>query len=160
MSLSLQIRLQLLFQGSAANKLGRCLVAPHASRCNQLLTQQCILTRLLPCAQVILMDHVDWQDLAQARELAAVLAKQVAPGGRVIWRSAALCPPYARVIREAGFDVKCLQRADEVRPHLACCATTEIFTWTCLYSQEGGYMGVCMALVHLRVITIASTFCT
>lgn len=65
-------------------------------------------------AQVILMDHVDWQDLAQARELAAVLAKHVAPGGRVIWRSAALCPPYARVIREAGFEVKCLQRADEV----------------------------------------------
>ena len=67
------------------------------------------------------MDHVDWQDLAQARELAAVLAKQVAPGGRVIWRSAALCPPYARVIREAGFEVKCLQRADEVRLHLSCC---------------------------------------
>jgi betaine lipid synthase len=65
---------------------------------------------------VILMDHVDWQDLGQARELAAVLAKQVAPGGRVIWRSAALCPPYARVIREAGFEVKCLQRADEARP--------------------------------------------
>ena len=52
-------------------------------------------------AQVILMDHVDWQDLRQARMLAGVLAKQVAPGGRVIWRSAALCPPYARVIREA-----------------------------------------------------------
>ena len=57
-------------------------------------------------AQVILMDHVDWQDLASARALAAVLAKQVAPGGRVIWRSAALCPPYARVIREAGFEVR------------------------------------------------------
>ena len=57
-------------------------------------------------AQVILMDHVDWQDLRQAKMLAAVLAKQVAPGGRVIWRSAALCPPYARVIREAGFEVR------------------------------------------------------
>jgi betaine lipid synthase len=59
------------------------------------------------------MDHVDWQDLSQASVLAAALAKQVAPGGRVIWRSAALCPPYARVIREAGFDVHCLSRADE-----------------------------------------------
>ena len=59
------------------------------------------------------MDHVDWQDLGQARMLAATLAKHVAPGGRVIWRSAALCPPYAHVIREAGFDVQCLQRADE-----------------------------------------------
>ena len=64
-------------------------------------------------AQVILMDHVDWQDNAQARVLAAALAKHVAPGGRVIWRSAALCPPYADIIREAGFDVRCLQRADE-----------------------------------------------
>ena len=63
--------------------------------------------------QVILMDHVDWQDLGQARTLAATLAKHVAPGGRVIWRSAALCPPYANIIREAGFDVQCLQRADE-----------------------------------------------
>ena len=132
----------------------------HASGCHQLLTQQCILTRLLPCAQVILMDHVDWQDLAQARELAAVLAKQVAPGGRVIWRSAALCPPYARVIREAGFEVKCLQRADEVRPSLTCYATTEMFCWTPVYSQEGGYMGVCMALICLRVTTIRSSFCT
>ena len=84
------------------------------------------------------MDHVDWQDLAQARELAAVLAKQVAPGGRVIWRSAALCPPYARVIREAGFEVKCLQRADEVQPSLTCYATTELLTWNCLLSQDGG----------------------
>ena len=64
-------------------------------------------------AQVILMDHVDWQDNAQAKVLAAALAKHVAPGGRVIWRSAALCPPYASIIRDAGFDVRCLQRADE-----------------------------------------------
>jgi betaine lipid synthase len=59
------------------------------------------------------MDHVDWQDMSQAKELAALLARQVAPGGRVIWRSAALVPPYARAIRDAGFDVKCLSRADE-----------------------------------------------
>ncbi|CAL5226880.1 g9753 [Coccomyxa viridis] len=63
--------------------------------------------------KVILMDHVDWQDNAQAKVLAAALAKHVAPGGRVIWRSAALGPPYASIIRDAGFDVRCLQRADE-----------------------------------------------
>ena len=34
-----------------------------------------------------------------------LLLVQVVPGGRVIWRSAALCPPYARIIREAGFEV-------------------------------------------------------
>lgn len=46
-------------------------------------------------------------------------AIQVAPGGRVIWRSAAFVPPYARWIEEAGFDVRCIQRADQgfmVRP--------------------------------------------
>jgi betaine lipid synthase len=51
------------------------------------------------------MDHVDWLDVKAARELSNALAKHVAPGGRVIWRSAALCPPYARLIREAGFEV-------------------------------------------------------
>lgn len=40
---------------------------------------------------------------------------QVAPGGRVIWRSAAFVPPYAAFIRDAGFDVKCIQRADQAR---------------------------------------------
>lgn len=46
-------------------------------------------------------------------------ARQVAPGGRVIWRSAAFVPPYTRWIEEAGFDVRCIQRADQgfmVRP--------------------------------------------
>lgn len=38
---------------------------------------------------------------------------QVAPGGHVIWRSAAFVPPYARLIEEAGFDVRCIQRADQ-----------------------------------------------
>ncbi len=59
------------------------------------------------------MDHVDWLDLHVAEELAGLLAKQVAPGGIVIWRSASLCPPYAEVIRKAGFDVRCIQRADQ-----------------------------------------------
>lgn len=48
---------------------------------------------------------------------------QVAPGGRVIWRSAAFVPPYAAFIRDAGFDVKCIQRADQARrsPGRVCC---------------------------------------
>eukprot|EP00887_Chlorella_sp_A99_P007332 scaffold2.g7332.t1 len=63
--------------------------------------------------KVILMDHADWLSEAQQRELAAALAAHVAPGGRVIWRSAALAPPYAHFIAGAGFDVRCLQRADQ-----------------------------------------------
>ncbi|EFJ43864.1 hypothetical protein VOLCADRAFT_83033 [Volvox carteri f. nagariensis] len=63
--------------------------------------------------KVILMDHVDWLDLHVAQELAELLARQVAPGGIVIWRSASLCPPYADVIRKAGFDVRCISRADQ-----------------------------------------------
>lgn len=30
----------------------------------------------------------------------------------MIWRSAAYVPPYAALIRAAGFDVRCVQRAD------------------------------------------------
>ena len=48
------------------------------------------------------MDHADWLDEPTQRELAATLAQQVAPGGRVIWRSAALCPPYAKLIEGKG----------------------------------------------------------
>ena len=51
------------------------------------------------------MDHVDWLDLKAAKDLAAALSRHVAPGGRVIWRSAALEPPYARLIANAGFTV-------------------------------------------------------
>lgn len=63
--------------------------------------------------KVILMDHVDWLDEKMAKEVAEALGKQVVPGGRVIWRSAAFSPPYAKFIAAAGFDVKRLQRADE-----------------------------------------------
>jgi betaine lipid synthase len=55
--------------------------------------------------QVILMDHADWLCEDKARELAAGLAQQVVPGGRVIWRSASISPPYAKFIKEAGFEV-------------------------------------------------------
>ncbi len=59
------------------------------------------------------MDHVDWLDLHVAQQLAELLAKHVAPGGIVIWRSASLSPPYAELIRKAGFDVRCIRRADK-----------------------------------------------
>lgn len=38
---------------------------------------------------------------------------QVLPGGLVIWRSAAEVPPYAKLIANAGFKVKCLQQAKD-----------------------------------------------
>jgi hypothetical protein len=59
------------------------------------------------------MDHVDWLDLDTANTVAKTLAEQVIPGGIVIWRSAAMVPPYAALIAKAGFDVKCIQRSDE-----------------------------------------------
>jgi betaine lipid synthase len=62
--------------------------------------------------KVILMDHLDWMDLPTMRKVAQALGRQLATGGRVIWRSAALQPPYAKLIQEAGFEVRCLQRAD------------------------------------------------
>jgi betaine lipid synthase len=59
------------------------------------------------------MDHVDWLDVEQARVVAQTLSEQVVPGGIVIWRSAAMTPPYAELIKQAGFDVRCMSRADQ-----------------------------------------------
>lgn len=67
--------------------------------------RQCSEHWVVISIQVILMDHVDWMDEAYAKSLAATLAQQVAPGGKVIWRSAALTPPYAGIIAAAGFKV-------------------------------------------------------
>ncbi|GAX75478.1 hypothetical protein CEUSTIGMA_g2921.t1 [Chlamydomonas eustigma] len=64
-------------------------------------------------SKVILMDHVDWLDVEQARVVAQTLSEQVVPGGIVIWRSAAMTPPYAEQIKQAGFDVRCISRADQ-----------------------------------------------
>lgn len=80
---------------------------------NAIAARPCIAEGMVIGVQVILMDHVDWQDLTAAKDLAQVLARQVVPGGRVIWRSAAHAPKYAQLVREAGFDVQCLQRAEE-----------------------------------------------
>jgi len=63
--------------------------------------------------KVILMDHVDWLDQATADGVADALGRQVRPGGVVIWRSASLSPPYAQRIADAGFEVRCLQRATD-----------------------------------------------
>lgn len=59
------------------------------------------------------MDHVDWLDVSHATVVAETLAEQVLPGGIVIWRSAAMTPPYAELIKKAGFDVRCLSRSDQ-----------------------------------------------
>jgi len=56
--------------------------------------------------KVILMDHADWLDVSGMKVLASSLAKQVVPGGTVIWRSASVHPPYVDFIKEAGFDVR------------------------------------------------------
>lgn len=63
--------------------------------------------------KVILMDHADWLDEETAIQLAKALGKQVVVGGVVIWRSAAMNPPYAKFIEAQGFNVSCLQRADQ-----------------------------------------------
>lgn len=66
----------------------------------------------------ILMDHVDWLTADQAKEVAVALGKQIRPGGRVIWRSAAVHPPYVEMIEDAGFLVRCVDRVTEDSPYL------------------------------------------
>jgi betaine lipid synthase len=66
----------------------------------------------------ILMDHVDWLTAEQAKEVAEALGKQIRPGGRVIWRSAAVHPPYVQMIEDAGFLVRCVNRVTEDSPYL------------------------------------------
>ncbi len=61
---------------------------------------------------IILMDHLDWQDETQTREVAAALWEHTAPGARIIFRSAAYEPPYAAHLRDAGFTLRCVSRAD------------------------------------------------
>lgn len=63
--------------------------------------------------KVVLMDHMDWLDAQAAQHVAAELAAAVPVGGRIIWRSAALVPPYNQGIAAAGFQVQCLAKADQ-----------------------------------------------
>jgi betaine lipid synthase len=60
--------------------------------------------------KVILMDHVDWLNDDLVEELAQSLEKQVVAGGRIIWRSASLNPPYVKVFEKHGFDAHCVHR--------------------------------------------------
>lgn len=59
------------------------------------------------------MDHVDWLDNKNALQVIQLLSDQVLPGGRVIFRSASLCPPYVKMLKENGFSVTCVKRADQ-----------------------------------------------
>ena len=56
--------------------------------------------------RVILMDHMDWMDAAYHHDLAATLHDHVSPGGRVIWRSSSINPPYSKIMAEHGFEVR------------------------------------------------------
>ena len=68
-------------------------------------------------SKVILMDHCDWMDEKLIRTYSEALAKHVCPGGRVIWRSASLNPPYVDAFDKAGFNVRCVARhTDGKRP--------------------------------------------
>lgn len=59
------------------------------------------------------MDHVDWLDEQDALKMIRLLSKQVCVGGRVIFRSASLCPPYVKLLEEHDFSVSCVKRADQ-----------------------------------------------
>jgi len=64
-------------------------------------------------SKVILMDHVDWLDEDAALKVIQLLSAQVLQGGRVIFRSASLCPPYVKMLKENNFRVTCVKRADQ-----------------------------------------------
>ncbi|GHP08431.1 hypothetical protein PPROV_000717000 [Pycnococcus provasolii] len=56
--------------------------------------------------RVILMDHMDWMDASYHHDLASTLRDHVSPGGRVIWRSSSIEPPYSKVMEQYGFEVR------------------------------------------------------
>lgn len=60
--------------------------------------------------RVILMDHLDWfaPGAPEVEEEVREVARAVAPGGLVFWRSAARVPWYQVVFEKAGFDVVAL----------------------------------------------------
>jgi betaine lipid synthase len=62
--------------------------------------------------KVILMDHADWQSQKQTIELAKTLYDHVNHGGKIIFRSAGLIPPYVSHLQDVGFRVTCLDRID------------------------------------------------
>lgn len=64
-------------------------------------------------SKVILMDHVDWLEQGDIDILCDALRDQVQPGGRVIWRSAARSPDYAKCIEKSGFRVVRLSTSEK-----------------------------------------------
>lgn len=68
-----------------------------------------------PFTKVIIMDHADWLCPEKQMELVTALRDHVSPGGRVIWRSASLVPPYARMLEKNGFSVRCISRFDQLK---------------------------------------------
>ena len=50
------------------------------------------------------MDHMDWLGEEYGENLSVSLAQHIAPGGRIIWRSATKDPPYRKQIEAAGFE--------------------------------------------------------
>lgn len=56
--------------------------------------------------RAVIMDHMDWLGEAYGDQLSAALARQIAPGGKIIWRSATRDPPYRKQIEAAGFECK------------------------------------------------------
>ena len=64
--------------------------------------------------KVIFMDHADWLSEEAQMELVKALKDQVVRGGKAIWRSASLVPPYAAMLEANGFRVKCVQRFDQL----------------------------------------------
>jgi len=54
--------------------------------------------------RAIIMDHMDWLGEEYGENLSVSLAQHIAPGGRIIWRSATKDPPYRKQIEAAGFE--------------------------------------------------------
>lgn len=68
--------------------------------------------------KVILMDHADWQNEKQTRELASTLMKQVNDKGLIIFRSAGVAPMYADHLRECGFKVSCVDTIENAKGYM------------------------------------------
>ena len=62
-------------------------------------------SEILVCDVMQRQSYLDWLNDEEAKEVALALGQHVAKGGRVIWRSAAYQPKYARFIENSGFTV-------------------------------------------------------
>jgi betaine lipid synthase len=70
-------------------------------------TVEQVLGRLTPgtLTKAVLMDHMDWMDLdgVEVRKELVALRDAMKPGGKVLFRSAAMKPWYVKVYEEEGF---------------------------------------------------------